>query len=179
MNQQNSPETYQRSPIKRHSIILVIVLIIFSAGLLFSILALVNTINLGNSGVSTVATVKDWRINETTDRSGHHTYYEVQYEFSVNDITYSYSDETGRRNLWCSIPESAWDAATATRQLQVLYQPDNPWNNRPVVKDPDLTILVILIVLFGGFIGIMLFVMVQAKRIRARRNTDETAKPRI
>lgn len=141
-----------------------IVLLIFAAGFFLSIATLINQISLSNSGASVIATVTDSRIDETADRSGQHTYYEVQYEFSVNATGYSYSDETGRRNLWASIPRSDWDTARATGQIEVLYQPDNPWNNRPAAKEIDIGVSVMLIVLFGGFAALILFLLVRAKR---------------
>jgi len=40
---------------------------------------------------------------------------------------YSHSDETGRRNLWVTLP-----AKTTSTTVQVTYLPSDPWVNSPV-----------------------------------------------
>ena len=54
-----------------------------------------------------------------------------QYSFVVNNVTYTSADMTGRRNLWVTIP--SYD----TQSIQVIYSPDDPWNNRPLQPDGD------------------------------------------
>jgi hypothetical protein len=59
----------------------------------------------------------------------------VRYRFKVDGETYSFTDATGRRNLWASIARDEWDAAKDAGTVDVVYDGDDPWVNRPASSD--------------------------------------------
>ena len=64
--------------------------------------------------------------------------YEVQFKYSVDGgyTWYTSSDNTGRVNLWCSLPEAEWRSALASGQTAVLYLPERPWVSRLAYSTP-------------------------------------------
>lgn len=66
--------------------------------------------------------------------------FEVRYAFSPapGSPEIGRSDFLGRTNLWSSLPEPDWLAATATNQLKVRFDPDYPGNNAPNLSLPKL-----------------------------------------
>ncbi len=131
-----------RSRNVRWLLIAVAVMLVVLLGLLIS--TILNESALQSNGVTIIATVTDSQISEKTGRYQSGYSYDIRYSFQVNGAVYTYSDATGRRNLWSSIPESVWNEATATNQIQVIYQPDNPWNNRPTINNPDMAAFIVL-----------------------------------
>jgi hypothetical protein len=60
---------------------------------------------------------------------------EIRYRFQVPDdpTWYSHSDMTGRKSLWVSVNNSAWENARRNdSRIEVVYLPENPWVNQPV-----------------------------------------------
>jgi hypothetical protein len=92
--------------------------------------ALVNAAALTAMGATTDGVVTDARVMRGS-RSG--LSYEVRYAFTVEGERYTAEDETGRTNLWESLyDEPTWQAANATRRIQIQYLPSNPHVNRPL-----------------------------------------------
>ena len=134
----NSTQHTRRSRFNIYIAIAVVALI----GIACSGIGLISELTLSQNGVTTMATVTDTEMSYT---NGNPTY-DVQYEFSINGQVYTCSDPTGRRDLWCGVSYSEYQSADATQQIQVLYLPDNPWNNRPADKSPDTPIFIVIIV---------------------------------
>ncbi len=106
---------------------LALLCIVFSPAMLYlGIASIQDELNLQDHGVTVNALVIDSQIDQDS--------YQVRYQFRAGsgDTWYSYSDRTGRRNLWCTITEEHWQAARSTKRVQVTYLPANPWINRPV-----------------------------------------------
>jgi hypothetical protein len=67
--------------------------------------------------------------------------YQIRYTFQVNGQSYSYSDETGRPNLWISIDEDVWQGLNQAVEngsqppLEIRYLRKDPWTNRPVASE--------------------------------------------
>jgi hypothetical protein len=59
----------------------------------------------------------------------------LRYRFKVDGKTYTYTDATGRRNLWASVARREWDAAKDAGEVDVLYDEGDPWVNRPASSD--------------------------------------------
>src|SRR4051812_49352173 len=83
---------------------------------------------LHNANKLISATVSDTTIN--TSAKGPSTY-DVHYHFDVDGKTYTYTDATGRRNLYASMKHGAWEVVRKSGRVDVLYDPDDPWINRP------------------------------------------------
>lgn len=58
----------------------------------------------------------------------------VKYEFDVKEKTYRFADATGRRDLWASLPRKDWDEAKQAGNVDVVYNPDDPWVNAPAAQ---------------------------------------------
>lgn len=80
-------------------------------------------------GVTTTATVVDTR--ETGGRSPS---FQVRYHFEVKPYgwVYSFSDPIRGRDSYAPMTFEAWKQAKASGRVPILYEFDNPWNNRPV-----------------------------------------------
>lgn len=85
--------------------------------------------SLRDEAITVNATVSDTRIMTSRKRGDS---YEVLYSFEVNGRKYSYTDSTGREDLWAPLEESAWREARSSGTTPVRYMPDDPSNNRAV-----------------------------------------------
>jgi hypothetical protein len=94
-------------------------------------LAVLGELRLRAGGSTAVATVRDTRVMRSTRSPDS---FEVLYQFTLpgSAVVYSQRDETGRTNLWASLPEGDWQVAKKTKTLAVSYLPEDPWNNRPL-----------------------------------------------
>jgi len=101
-------------------------------GALFALggLEVTNEVRLRMGSSTVLAQVTDTRVMEG-GRSG--TSYQVRYRFTLkgSDTPYTRRDETGRANLWASLPEELWSEARASRKVRVVFLPEDPWVNRP------------------------------------------------
>lgn len=61
--------------------------------------------------------------------------YQVKYRFLVGGTSYQAQDETGRRDLWESIPETEWNRSLEAGCVDVLYLPEAPEVNRPSASE--------------------------------------------
>jgi len=97
--------------------------------LIYGSISIQNRRSLLENGVVTTATVTDVRV-DTDEEAG----YDIRYSFRVGDraTLYSLSDETKRRNLWYPPTDEEWEIILQTNEIEVIYLPENPWNNRPV-----------------------------------------------
>ena len=102
------------------------------------------------------------------------TEYEVRYAFQVpgHTETFTHADETSRTDLWATLTnKSDWEAARAAGSLEVIYLPENPWVNRPVLAgnaplgDSFAGLGLGAALALTGLIG----ALVIAQRIRAKR----------
>jgi len=125
-------------------------LLVFSIGVtvvcafmaLYIALELDHEANLLQNGVTIQATVTNKRISKGTQ-------YEVQYRFSPTDeaSSYTFSDATGRTNLWASLTKPDYDTAMTSGQVDILYVPSNPQINRPLRRassTPDTGLLMVI-----------------------------------
>lgn len=135
---------------KRHVVCCALLALAFTA---FGAIALLETLALHHSESVTVARVIESR-TLTTHRSG--VSFEVRYAFSPapDSPEIGRSDFLGRTNLWSSLPEPDWQAASTTKQLKVRFDPNHPGNNAPDVSLPgslgDSSILLLLGIAFGA-----------------------------
>ena len=83
-------------------------------------------------------TVNAFITNSRSEYQNGRTLYEVQFKYSVDGgyTWYTSSDNTGRVNLWCSLPEAEWRSALASGQTAVLYLPERPWVSRLAYSTP-------------------------------------------
>lgn len=139
----------QHSVTKRHVVGCALVALAFTA---FGAVALLETLALHRSESVTVARVVESR-TLTKQRGG--VSFEVRYAFSPapDSPEFGRSDFLGRTNLWSSLPEPDWQAAIATKQLKVRFDPNHPGNNAPDVSLPgslgDSSTLLFLGIAFG------------------------------
>lgn len=79
--------------------------------------------------------------------------YEVRYVFAPAPglAEIRRGDFLGRANLWSSLPEQDWQAATAAKQVKVRFEPGDPGNNAPTVSLPGVGDSIIILVLGVGF----------------------------
>ena len=66
--------------------------------------------------------------------------YELRYVFLVgaDHREVKRSDFLGRTDLWSSLPQGTWDLALKSKIVKVRYDLQNPGNNAPAAKLPDL-----------------------------------------
>lgn len=123
-----------------------------------------NRQHLINKGVETNAIITNIRYD--TDSEVDH---QVQYKFTTEDaeIQYSFSDETGRRNLWYAPTEGEWEDIQNHDRIRVAYLPENPWINRPL--DNINTGYAFGLVLLGISIGAVWFWLFRENKKRSRR----------
>lgn len=107
----------------------------FFAIFLLNLVSFVQEVTLSTSGTVVTAEITDWAVYTIQGRRAGRTDYEVQYKFDVNGQRYTYSDSTGRKELWATLPPADWEASKSIGTLPVLYNPKNPWVNRP--QHPD------------------------------------------
>ncbi len=141
-------------------------MLLFGAFLILNVLSLVAEIRLSTTGKQVDAEIQEWATyGDPNHPNSHSTDYEVQYRFSVDGEEYSFSDSTGRKNLWASLPKADWELSQNTGTLPVIYDPKNPWNNRP--ENPDDSPYggpIAGIVILGGIFGLLTAVFVQIRR---------------
>lgn len=59
--------------------------------------------------------------------------HEIRYQFQIPGTAATYSRiGLAGTSEWVRISEAAWQQAKATRQIAVVYLPDNPWANQPI-----------------------------------------------
>jgi hypothetical protein len=56
---------------------------------------------------------------------------DARYFFKVHGKRYTYTDATGKKNLWASVKRDTWHEAQRTHNIDVVYNPDDPWINQP------------------------------------------------
>jgi hypothetical protein len=125
----------RREPSKLDSCIgytlLVLLCMVFSPAMLYLGISSVNDENnLRSNGAITTARVTD----SSVDKENGTDVYHIKYRFSIDGgkTWYSYSDRTGRHDIWCPIAGEHWQVTQETKQVEVLYLRDKPWINRPV-----------------------------------------------
>jgi hypothetical protein len=128
------------------------------------IISLYNENELNKNGIVTTAVVIDTRISNDSDV----TTYEVKYQFEVNNdgITYSYSDSTGRDNLWCRISHEQWQQLDNSKELEVKYLRNNPRINRVVNSSQEPWIGDALVVVIIGFAPWIILIIVKIYEIK-------------
>lgn len=107
-------------------VLLALLCLVFSPAMLYlGIASIQDELNLQDYGVTANAVVTDSQVDKDS--------YQVRYQFRAGsgDTGYSYSDRTGRRDVWCAITEEEWRSTRSTGRVQVTYLPANPWINRP------------------------------------------------
>lgn len=110
--------------------ILLVLIALLGAGIVYaSVGDLVRGNSLGADAVTIEARVVDTRVMTSRKRGDS---YELRYTFDVGGRTYSYTDATGRRDLWATLEEDAWRTARSRAVVEVQYLPSDPWNNRPI-----------------------------------------------
>ena len=93
-----------------------------------------NELHLRDKPAVADAKITDTATYVVTRNNIESTDYEVRYTFQVNGKTFTCGDETGRNDLWATMTnKSDWDAARTAGSLQVMYLPDDPRINRPVL----------------------------------------------
>jgi hypothetical protein len=119
----------QRPVQKRHIVSCGLVAVAFTA---MGGVSFLETLALHRSTSVAVARVVESRTMR--NRRGGFSY-EVRYAFapSPGAPEIGRSDFFGRTNLWSSLPEADWQAATATNRLAVRFDARNPCNNAPDV----------------------------------------------
>ena len=70
--------------------------------------------------------------SKVTEKSGKKTY-QIKYAFKLgsDDADVTRSDFLGRKDLWSSLDEADYTAATGSKKIQVRYATANPFNNEP------------------------------------------------
>ena len=155
----------------------VLIAIVLAACLLWLVVSLVNELQLSQNGRTIIASVTDSRIyTSASNKSSGRTDYEVQYQFKLDgDSTlYSYSDETGRQNLWATLAKPDWDTAVASRQINVTYLSDNPWVNHPVASPSTTEHLITIALLSMVSLAMLILSILSPTRIKlflAKRRT--------
>lgn len=101
----------------------------------FGAIDLAKTVALHRSRSVAMARVVEAR--QMTQRRGGVSF-EIRYAFSPapGAPEIRRADFLGRTDLWSSLPEPAWLAATATNQVKVRFDPEHPGNNCPNVALP-------------------------------------------
>ena len=123
-------------PLSKNESVLFLVLIFFFFGIfLLNLVSFIQEITLSTSGTLVTAEITDWAVYTVQNRHGGRTDYEVQYKFDVDGQSYTYSDSTGRKELWATLPKADWEASKSIGTLPVLYNAKNPWTNRPQYPD--------------------------------------------
>lgn len=142
--------------------LLIALLLIGLAFILLSIPSVRNELRLREESVVTEAQVVEWRV--MVNRRQHRSY-EVRYQFYAPEqgAWYSAADETGRDNLWATLPEEEWNVATNQGRLQVVYLPSNPRVNRPASDRGNLRDA-----LFGGLLGLVFTLIALALFVQSR-----------
>lgn len=87
---------------------------------------LLNELKLGSDGRTTCAQVTERQVVR-----GRSVEYQVKYRFQIGGAFYRAQDETGRSDLWVSVPAEEWNRSLAVGCVEVLFLPDNPHVNRP------------------------------------------------
>lgn len=96
-----------------------------------------------NLTATTTAEVLEVRIMEHRRRANVTLHYEVRYRFVVKGVTYSYTDDMGRDNLWADIDKDEWDRvageldAFGQSAIMVRYVVGDPADNRPVAAKAE------------------------------------------
>lgn len=124
--------------------ILIGVCILGLAIVIVSAREIVNDGALATGMVTVEARVTEVRV-VTSRKSGES--YQVRYTFQAGGQTHTYKDETGRRDLWATISQEAWEAARQKGMVEVAYLPADPWVNHAVARPSDR--------LFGNIAGLV------------------------
>jgi hypothetical protein len=133
-----------------------------------------NELHLRDKPAVADAKITDASTYVTTQNNIESTDYEVRYAFTVpgHSETFTHADETSRKDLWATLTnKSDWEAARAAGGLQVVYLPENPWVNRPVLAgnaplgDSAAGLALGGVLALVGIIGALVIV----QRMRAKR----------
>jgi hypothetical protein len=85
-----------------------------------------NEARLRQSGQTTCAEVTERQIIH-----GRRVEYQVKYRFQIGGVAFRGSDETGRADLWASVPLQEWNRSLAAGCVDVVYLADDPTVSRP------------------------------------------------
>lgn len=144
--------------------------LVFVAIFLLNVASLVAEIQLSTKGEVVDAQIQEWATyGDPNHPESHSTDYEVQYSFDVDGETYTFSDATGRKNLWASIPKPDWELSQNTGIVPVVYNPNNPWKNHP--QHPDEWPYggpVAGMVITGSIAGFLLWAFVSVRKEKHR-----------
>ncbi len=116
---------------------MILLCLVFSPAMLYlGISSIQDEQKLNTRGALITAEVTEIQSEQENNPEDHH----VRYQFNPGggEKWYAHSDRTGRKNIWCSIPEEHWKAVELTRQVDVLYLPEDPWINRPVYNSSSM-----------------------------------------
>ncbi|MFM7069370.1 MAG: DUF3592 domain-containing protein [Actinomycetes bacterium] len=85
--------------------------------------------------------------------------YGIRYRFEVDGATYTAGDASGRTDLAVGIPKDRWDEFAVGDQVEVVFEPANPANNRPApasssLSDPLAGLLVGLVLCACGAVAL-------------------------
>jgi hypothetical protein len=91
---------------------------------------------LRNADRTVSARVTAERLNECVGRgcSDSSGPYQIKYQFNTAQgagTTYTYTGQTLFTEEWASVSKRAWEAASSTGEVEVLYAPQNPRINQP------------------------------------------------
>lgn len=97
--------------------------------------SVLNSKNLLANGIPAIATITNNRIHYELGKSHGIPFksYDVQYEFTVDDKTYTHSDETLRSNLWVSLLKEDYEDVIRSEKINIIYSEKNPSINRPAI----------------------------------------------
>ena len=91
---------------------------------------------LKSTGKEIHANVEDWRILNSKYNTNSH---EIQYSFIIpNDKTVYYQARFwGMERLWSQISVEDWEKTKQSKYISVIYEPNNPWNNKVFNQNSD------------------------------------------
>ncbi len=120
---------------KNESTLFIGLILFFFALFLLNLVSFIQEVKLSTGAIFDIAEITDRRVHTVESRRGKWTDYEVKYKFDVNGESYTYSDSTGRDDLWAALQSAEWEDSKNTGTLSVLYNPKKPWINRPLHPD--------------------------------------------
>lgn len=128
------------------------------------------TLVVNRAKTHVTAKVTETAVNSSTKGA---TTHDVHYRFDVDGKTYSFTDATGRKGLWASVNVDEWHQADETKRIDVVYDKDDPWINRPASSDKQPILDASAGLLFG--IALLLtgaWMLVTANRTPRSTDTD-------
>lgn len=116
------------------------------------------------------AEVVEARISHGMHFEKHH---DVRYRFQVPGRSNWFTREergTGRIDLWSSLDPAEWERARSTGRLQVVYVPNDPGVNLPLVAEANSREAMVYILAFASALiaGGLLYLLVVAARLWLR-----------